>query len=92
MRTIKKMKYIHIFSLFLAIIVTSGCAADLSCEEPEAYQSAVESNKIISPEGLDQLQEDRELKIVRASPKNSRSANSPCLDEPPRILSQESNF
>ena len=86
------MKYIHIISLFLAIIITSGCAADLSCEEPETYQSAVESNKIISPDDLDQLQEDRELKIVRASPRNPRLTNSPCLDEPTRILSQESSL
>ncbi len=55
---------------------------------------AVESSKITSPEDLDLLRSDRELRIGRASPRDPRSADSPCLDTPPRILSknQASNF
>jgi len=79
------------FTILLIALVSVGCGADLTCDEPQKYQMAIESSKITSPEGLDPLRSDRELRVGRASPSDPRSADSPCLDTPPRILSQESS-
>jgi hypothetical protein len=84
------MKFSNGFAVILLVMVCGGCATEteLTCYQPEKIQDAVESEKIVIPEGLDDLRQDRELKIVKASPRDPRPADSPCLERPPRILSQ----
>ncbi|MFQ3361949.1 MAG: hypothetical protein ACI85X_000109 [Woeseiaceae bacterium] len=86
------MNYKNFYMIILMTFFGGGCAADLTCDEPQKYQAATESNKISSPEGLDQLRQDREMTIGRASPRDPRPVNSPCLDAPPKILSQSSSL
>ncbi len=84
------VKFSNGFAMIFLALVCSGCASktELVCYQPEKIQNAVESEKIVIPEGLDDLRQDRELKIVKASPRDPRPADSPCLESPPRILSQ----
>jgi len=94
LRNEKEVRFLNsknTFTILVIGLISGGCGADLTCDEPQKYQMAVESSKIISPEGLDLLRSDRELRIGRASPRDPRPADSPCLDTPPRILSQESS-
>ena len=86
------MGYRNIYMVILMALLTGGCAADLTCDGPQKYQAAVESNKISSPDDLDQLRQDRDMTIGRASPRDPRPLNSPCLDAPPKILSQSSSL
>ena len=88
------VKFNNSLAMILLVLVCGGCASktELVCYQPEKIQNAVESEKIVIPEGLDDLRQDRELKIVKASPRDPRPADSPCLENPPRILSQGQNF
>lgn len=57
-----------------------------TCDEPERYQSAVDSKRVVVPEGLDPLDELKEIPIPRAdSP--PRPEGSRCVDYPPTIQS-----
>jgi uncharacterized lipoprotein len=65
----------------------AGCASDLYCEEPEAYQAAVSGKRIVAPEGLDDLSEYKEIKIPDVAVK-SRAGEKGCVDRPPRYFSE----
>ncbi len=55
-----------------------------TCDEPQPYQSAVEGKHVVVPEGLDPLDEFKEIPIPRAdSP--PRPEGSVCIDYPPSI-------
>lgn len=69
----------------------SGCAQNLTCDDPQPYQAAIETDKIAAPDGLDELQEGREMRIPRASPQDPRPPGSPCLDLPPPIRASGSS-
>ena len=69
----------------LALSAGAGCAPDLTCSDPQPYQSAVEVGKVQAPEGLDDLAVGAEMDIPRASPRDERSETDPCLDLPPTI-------
>jgi hypothetical protein len=45
--------------------------------------------RIEAPEGLDQLQSDREMTIPDVSPRDPRPADAPCLELPPSVSSGE---
>ncbi|MDJ0939974.1 MAG: hypothetical protein QNJ00_09430 [Woeseiaceae bacterium] len=75
----------------LAVLAASlaGCGGgppDRSCDDVRRYQLAVEAPKVQSPDGLDPLDEFRELPLPSASPRPERPEGSPCLDLPPNIL------
>ncbi len=78
------MRYIILQFTFLTALL-SGCAQNLSCDDPQPYQAAVETAKVASPDGLDPLEESREMRIPRASPQDPRPPGSPCLDLPPPL-------
>ena len=88
------MKFSNVFAIIILAMVCGGCATEneLTCYQPEKIQNTVESEKIIIPAGLDNLRQDRELKVVKASPRDPRPAGSPCLETPPRILSKGLSF
>ena len=71
------------FTLLATIL--SGCAQNLTCDDPQPYQAATETDKLAAPEGLDPLEETREMRIPRASPQDPRPPGSPCLDLPPAL-------
>lgn len=71
--------------------LTSACAPDLTCEDPQPYQSAIEVDKVDSPDGLDDLQASEEMAIPRASPRDARQTGDPCLDLPPTIQAEDSD-
>ena len=85
------MRQATTLALLLAGILSSGCASNLTCDDPETYQSARESEKVKAPEGLDGLEESREMRIPRASPRDEREPGSPCLDLPPTIQASDSS-
>ena len=78
------------FSLILAATVLSGCGGqiDLSCDKPMLYQEARETQRVIAPEGFDQLDLSREMPVPSVAPGQSRQPGEPCLDIPPRYLEQ----
>ena len=57
----------------------------VSCDEPQPYQAAVEHKRIVSPEGLDQLDELREMQIPTATTA-PRPAGSECIEYPPLVV------
>ena len=84
-------KYSNLPIVLILILLISGCGTtEIVCEQPENIRSAVETSKIVIPEELDKLSGEKELKIPRASPREPRPENSPCLESPPRILNRTS--
>lgn len=73
----------------VTIILTSSLAAcfgsgeiKLTCDEPQAYQAAVETKKVVVPDGLDGLEEFREMPIPEAE-SEPRPVGSRCIETPP---------
>jgi len=85
------MRHIKLIVAALAAPLTVGCAPDLTCNDPQPYQFAVETPKVDAPNGLDELQESREMLIPRASPQEPRDPDSPCLDLPPSLKAAGEN-
>ena len=74
--------------LILSTVLLSGCSGyiDLSCDEPALYQQAQQSERVVAPEGFDQLDLSREMPVPSAAPAKPRQPGEPCLDIPPRYL------
>jgi len=67
----------------------SGCGRDKvkdNCEDPQPYQSIVPSKRVVSPEGLDPLDEFREMPIPKAETA-PRPPGSRCIESPPSVRS-----
>lgn len=73
----------------LAGLGACGGTPELSCDEPERYQAARETEPVRVPDDLDPLDEFKELPLPDASPRPERPPGSPCLDLPPNILGDE---
>lgn len=77
--------------LVLAGLV-SGCGGDdnimRTCDEQQAYHLASEGRKVKAPEGLDQLDEYREMPIPRATDREPRPPGSRCIELPPSVQAQ----
>ena len=69
----------------IAMLSAAACAPDLTCSDPQEYQFAREGERVVAPDGLDGLVQTNEMEIPRASPRDPRPANAPCLDLPPTI-------
>lgn len=61
----------------------AACGIGNVCEDPQRYESSRLGKRIEAPEGLDSLQESKELSIPEASPRPPRSEDDPCLELPP---------
>ncbi len=85
----KRMRAGAVAAFVMMATSLTGCGGtpDRSCDEVRRYQLAVEAPKVQSPDGLDTLDEFRELPLPEASPRPERPEGSPCLDLPPNILS-----
>ncbi|MEM6511822.1 MAG: hypothetical protein AAF660_02320 [Pseudomonadota bacterium] len=75
--------------VFVAALL-SGCNSyiDLSCDKPAKYQQATESDRVVAPDGYDQLDLSREMPVPSAAAAKPRNPGDPCLDIPPRYLEE----
>ena len=76
--------------LIFTAALLSGCSSyiDLSCDKPALYQQAQQSERVVAPEGFDQLDLSREMPVPSAAPAKPRTPGEPCLDIPPRYLEE----
>ena len=77
---------IIVLSLFL-LIGLAACGKDrltLKCEEPKPYQSVVASKRVVVPEGLDPLDDLKEMPIPKAQTP-PRPDDGKCLESPPSV-------
>ena len=87
------MRYSVIASAGIAVtllVLLAGCGGnkqDLrTCDKPQRYQESAVSERVKSPEDLDELDRQRELRVPEANPVEERPPGSPCLELPPRII------
>ena len=78
-----------ILAVMLWSIAGCGGTVDRSCDDVRLYQLAQEGKRIEVPEGLDPLDELKEIPMPEASPQTERPVGSPCLDIPPNILATD---
>ena len=73
----------------LILISLAACGRnkvrDEDCSEPQKYQSVVAGKRIVVPEGLDPLDEFKEMPIPK-SEAEPRADNTKCLESPPVIV------
>jgi len=55
-----------------------------TCDEPQPYQAAVPGRRVVVPEGLDPLDEFREVPVPK-SEASPRPEGSRCIEYPPSI-------
>ena len=81
------MAFARLTMMVLLGAVLAGCggAVELSCDEVETYQLAVEGKRVEVPADLDGLEPLREMPLPEASPRPPRPPNSPCIDLPPGV-------
>ena len=78
-------------SAILSLVLLSGLAAcgkdkvHATCDEPQPYQSVVAGKRIVVPEGLDSLEEFKEMPIPR-SETPPRPEGAKCIENPPSAL------
>lgn len=76
---------------YLALVVLmsglAGCGGsiDLTCDEARLYETAARGKRIESPDGLDPLNELKEIPLPEASSKQTRTPGAPCIDRPPTV-------
>ncbi|HNP65201.1 MAG TPA: hypothetical protein PKH39_14790 [Woeseiaceae bacterium] len=85
------MTAIRIRTVVLAVaslgVLTScgGAKVNETCDEVRAYQLVVPGKRIVVPDGLDPLDEFKEMPIPKAETP-PRPAGSRCIESPPSIL------
>ncbi len=62
-----------------------GAKVSETCDEVRAYQLVVPSKRVVVPDGLDPLDEFKEMPIPKAETP-PRPAGSRCIESPPSIL------
>lgn len=78
--------------LIMAVILLGNLSAcggstiDESCDDPKHYQSIVEGERVVVPEGLDPLDEFKEMPVPRAQTA-PRLEGARCIESPPAISS-----
>lgn len=77
------MSLSRIAACFVVTATLCGCGGNDTCTEPEPYQASVEGRRIDVPAGLNELDQNRELRIPEASPAPPRAEGSRCLELPP---------
>ena len=63
----------------------AGCGKDdirASCDEPQPYQAVVPGKRVVVPEGLDPLDEYKEMAIPKAQTP-PRPEGAKCIEAPP---------
>jgi hypothetical protein len=87
------MTPIRVIISVLSLLLLSGLSAcnrgeiKLTCDELQPYQEIVGGERIVVPEGLDSLDEFKEMPLPK-SDTPPRPAGSKCIDLPPSIRSE----
>ncbi len=69
-------------------MMVAGCggkSVTRSCDEHTVYRTATENTRVQAPDGLSQLDPEREMVLPDPSPQQPRPADAPCLDLPPAV-------
>ena len=81
-------KYRLLAALSMALLV-SACGGneprEIQCEANLIYQDRTEGQRVVAPEGLDQLNPLMEMPIPRADPNAPQTPEGKCNDMPPVI-------
>ncbi len=76
------------------VLTSLGACGDkeirMTCDEPQPYQSVVASKHVVVPDGLDPLDNLKEMSIPEAE-SSPRPEGSDCIENPPPILSGGTN-
>ena len=72
-------------AIVLAGLVACSGNVDLSCDDEQLYQLAVEGKRVVAPDDLDNLDPLRETPLPQAAPRDARPAGSDCIDRPPQV-------
>ncbi len=62
-----------------------GSKISETCDEVQAYQLVVPSKRVVVPEGLDPLEEFKEMPLPKAETP-PRPAGAKCIESPPSVL------
>jgi len=76
-------------SSFILLSTLAACGKGeirTTCDEPQPYQAVVPGKRIVVPEGLDSLDEFKEMPIPK-SDTEPRPAGSRCIENPPSVRS-----
>ncbi len=73
------------FVALLSGLAGCGGTIDLSCDDARLYELAQRGKRVESPEGLDALDELKEIPLPEASSKQMRTPGTPCIDRPPSV-------
>ena len=79
------MMTMRIAVVLLAALLGACGGTDITCDDVQFYQRAEVTPRVEAPEGLDQLDPNREMPLPEASPRPPREPGSPCVDRPPEI-------
>ena len=74
-------------SSFILLSTLAACGKGeirTTCDEPQPYQAVVPGKRVVVPEGLDSLDEFKEMPIPK-SDTAPRPAGSKCIEYPPAI-------
>ena len=78
--------------MLVRIILIAAVAGLAACGGSKAlvcdtgpYQDAVHPPRVQAPEGLDNLDQLREIPLPEASPRPDRPEGAPCLERPPTV-------
>lgn len=75
-----------------AYLTACGGSPDITCDDPQRYQASREGQRIVAPDGLNDLSANSEMKIPDSSPTEPRPPGSPCLDRPPDYVSPSGEY
>jgi len=80
-------RVIAIVSILIVSSSLVGCGKDdirTACDEPQPYQAVVAGQRVVVPEGLDPLDQYKEMPIPESSAP-PRPEGSMCVEYPPSI-------
>ena len=76
-------------SMMVALTACGGGKIVTTCDEPQNYQSAQLGAKVRAPEGLDELDELKEMPIPEPTPRPPRPPGSRCIELPPVVVGEQ---
>ena len=79
----------RLLAVMLMATLVSACGnnepREVDCDANLKYQNRIEGQRVVAPEGLDQLNELAEMPIPRADPNAPQMPEGVCNDAPPVI-------
>ena len=73
--------------LLAAWLLSSCGGGPEECNDKKRYQEAREGERIVVPDGLDDLETGKELQIPEPNPQSPTAGGEGCLDRPPGTYS-----